>query len=106
MGLFDKIKDLTVNEGINRARTEKDAVLLDIRTREAYRKGHVAGTIHIPLDKLEQIKNRVQRTDVPIYVIGDYDHSPKKAARQLKKMGYTKAVPSGIMEDHHGLLKK
>lgn len=106
MGLFDKFRELTVNEGINRARMEKGAVLLDIRSREHFKKGHVSGAINIPSDRLELIKNRVPQTDVSIYVVGDYYNQPKKAVKQLKKLGYKNAVPSGSMEEHHGILKK
>lgn len=106
MALFKNHNMLTVNEGINRARTEKNAVLLDVRSKDDYKKGHIAGAINISNDKLEQIKTRVRDLAAPIYVVGDYKNNPKKAARQLKKMGYTNVYPSGNMEEHHGILKK
>ncbi len=106
MGLFDRFRELTVNEGINRARMEKGAVLLDIRPKEAFKKGHISGAVNIPLDRLEQVKNRIRSMDAAVYVVGDYNHSQKKAAKELKKMGYKNAVPSGSMEEHYGILKK
>lgn len=106
MGIFEKYKTLTVNEGINRTRTEKGAVLLDVRPKEDYKKGHVAGAVNIPMDKMELIKTRIPSTDTRLYVVGDYNNNPKKAIRALKKLGYNNAIPSGNMEDHHGILKK
>lgn len=106
MGIFKNHNMLTVNEGINKARTEKNAVLLDVRNRGNYKKGHIAGAINVPMDKLEQIRTRIPSTDTRIYVIGDYNNNPKKAVRELKKLGYGNAVPSGNMEEHYGMLKK
>lgn len=104
--MFERFKTLTVNDGINLVRTTKDAVLLDVRPREEYKRGHVAGSINIPMDKLEQVKNRVRSLDTAIYVVGTAEHKPGAAARKIKKMGYTNVRASGFMEDHHGLLKK
>ena len=106
MVLFDKFRELTVNEGLNRARMEPNAVLLDVRTKEEFKKGHVSGAVNIPMDRLEQIKNRIRSADTTLYVVGDYNHQPRKAVKELKKLGYTHAVPSGTMEEHHGILKK
>ena len=63
MGLFEK--ELTVNEGINRSRTEQGAYMIDIRPKEEFKAGHVKGAINIPLDRLELIENR---TSKPIYI--------------------------------------
>lgn len=104
--MFGIKKLITVNEGINRARRDENAVLLDIRPREDYKAGHVAGTINIPLNKIEQVKNRIRSFDTTIYVIGTYTYRPKKGVSQLKKMGYKNVIPSGYMEEHIGQLTK
>ncbi len=106
MHIFKNHNMLTVNEGINKARTEKNAVLLDIRSKEDYKRGHVGGAVNVPMDKLEQVKTRIRSADTTIYVLGDFNNNPKKAARALKKMGYSNAVPSGNMEEHQGMLKR
>lgn len=105
MGL--NLKMLTVNEGINCARTQKGAVLLDIRPTDVFKRGYVAGSINIPLDKLEEnAKKKIKDQNAPVYVIGSADAKPRKAVHQMKKMGYTNVIPSGYMEDHQGFLKK
>ena len=107
MGLLDFLgKELTVNEGINRARSEKGAVLLDVRRKEDFKKGYVAGAINVPLERLDNVKNRIRDLSAPIYVIGSYSDNPKEAVKKLKKMGYTQVICSGRMEEHYGLLKK
>lgn len=56
MGLFSrKNKEITVNECINRSRTEPNSVLLDIRGKDDFKESHIAGSINIPLDSIERI---------------------------------------------------
>lgn len=105
MGLFEK--ELTVNEGINRSRTEQGAYMIDIRPKEDFKAGHVKGAINIPLDRMELIENRIRDKQAHLYLVGSYSNRPKKAKKVLKKMGYTNITLSGYMEEHHsGMLAK
>ncbi len=106
MSIFRNHNMLTVNEGINRSRTDKNAVMIDIRSKEEYGRGYVAGTINIPMDKLELAQTRIRDKNTVIYIMGSYENNPKKAARKLKKYGFKNVVPSGVFEEHHGILKK
>ena len=40
MGIFDRFKVLTVNDAINESRTDKNAVLIDIRAKDVYKRKH------------------------------------------------------------------
>ena len=91
MRLFHKT--LTVNECINRSRTEQNAVLVDVRPHDLYRAGYIAGSINVPLEKPELLLG------------GSVYHQPKKGVKAFRKLGYRHCVTGGIMEDHHGLLK-
>lgn len=104
MGLFSK--EITVNEGINRSRTEKGAYLIDIRPKEEFKAGHIKGAVNIPLEKLELLENRVRDKAAPLYIVGSYSRRPQKTRKLLKKMGFTNYTMSGVMEEHHGLLVK
>ncbi len=98
----------TVNDGINFARTTKGAELVDIRTKDDFKNGHVAGAINVPLDNTDVIKLRIRNLETPLYIYGDFDHNPKKAAKIFRKMGYTNITPCGYIEEHVGnsMLKK
>ena len=104
MGFFQKFKVLTVNDAINESRTDKNAVLIDVRAKDVYNRGYISGSI--PMTQLELIEKRVPDKEKKIYIVGSYDNDPKKAAKKLKKMGYENAIPGGRMEEHEGPLKK
>ena len=55
MGIFDRFKVLTVNDAINESRTDKNAVLIDIRAKDVYKRGYISGSINIPMTQLELI---------------------------------------------------
>ncbi len=101
-------KKLTVNEGINAAHTSDNAVLIDCRSKEEFRQGHVPGAVSVPSKTLQMdnFKRRFPDTETYFYVIGSYDIRPQTLIKELKKNGYKHAVFSGYMEEHHGLLRK
>lgn len=104
MGLFEK--ELTVNEGINRSRTEENAYLIDVRSKEDFKAGHIKGAINIPLDRMDLIINRIPNKTAHLYVMGSYSYLPRKAKKPLKKLGYSNLTMCGRMEEHHGFLDK
>lgn len=104
MSFFEK--QLTVNEGINRSRTESNAYLIDIRSKEDFKSGHVKGAINIPLNRLDLIENRIQDKNAHLYLVGSYSSRPQKAKKALKKMGYKNITLSGCMEEHYGILAR
>ena len=106
MGIFDRFKVLTVNDAINESRTDKNAVLIDVRAKDVYKRGYISGSINIPMMQLELIEKRVPDKEKKIYIVGSYDNDTKKAGKKLKKMGYENAIQGVRIEEHEGSLKK
>ena len=52
MGFFDFLKGPDINQGIAEYRGTQGAVLLDVRTAQEYRGGHIPGSKNIPLQSL------------------------------------------------------
>ena len=51
MRLFNFFRNTAdINTGVAEYKTNDGAVLLDVRTAEEYRDGHIDGSINIPLD--------------------------------------------------------
>lgn len=51
-----------------KSRMKDDVVILDVRTMEEYKSGHIEHAVNIPLDTIEEIKNQVQDKEVEILV--------------------------------------
>ena len=66
-----------------------DFVLVDVRGRQAYNKGHVAGAINIPLLTIteDRMKEYSQETVFVVYCAGPHCNGANKAAIRLSKIG-------------------
>ena len=49
MGFFDFLKGPDINQGLQEYGSASGAVLLDVRTPQEYREGHIPGSINAPL---------------------------------------------------------
>lgn len=80
--------DITIEELKNKVL--QGAILLDVRSNQEYREGHLQGAINIPDF---EIANRVQR-EIPkknqlIVVYCQYGGRSKDVSMMMKRMGYT-----------------
>lgn len=80
--------DITIEELKNKVL--QGAILLDVRSNQEYREGHLQGAINIPDF---EIANRVQR-EIPkknqlIVVYCQYGGRSEDASMMMKRMGYT-----------------
>ena len=91
---------LNINDGIKEFRKNKNAVLLDVRTKKEYNYGNIKGSVNIPVQLLERVSRQIVDKDTPIYV---YSHSGIRSARSvqaLKDMGYNKVTDIGGIKDY------
>ena len=49
MGFFDFFKMPDINQEIHAYKETKGAILLDVRTSQEYREGHIPGSKNVPL---------------------------------------------------------
>ncbi len=90
---------LNINDGIKEFIKNKNAVLLDVRTKEEYNYDNIKGSANIPVQTLEQARKQITDKNTPIYV---YCHSGIRSARAvqaLKDMGYKKVTDIGGLKD-------
>lgn len=53
MGIFDFLRHPDINQGIRDYSQATNAVLLDVRTPQEYREGHVPGSRNLPLQSID-----------------------------------------------------
>ncbi|MGO9919482.1 MAG: FAD-dependent oxidoreductase [Isosphaeraceae bacterium] len=80
--------------GVAGQRDEDRPVLLDVRTPEEYRQGHIAGARNIPVDALRDRLDEVPR-DRPVVVYCQVGQRGYLATRMLVQKGYHAANLSG-----------
>ena len=90
--LLSPVKNLTTHE-VTQKINKEEAVILDIRKHEEFKKGHITGARQLKADeinqadfsKLEKFKN------TPIIVVCLYGMNAGKTANKLAKAGFAQA---------------
>lgn len=81
--------NITPEEAKRRLDSEKNIILIDVRTNEEYETGHITSAVLIPVDRLEQEANsKLQNKDTPIFVYCRSGSRSTAAANILVKQGY------------------
>lgn len=106
MSFLDFFKTIDINQEVNRCRTTKGAILLDVRTEDEYRAGHIGGSRNIPVEKIKNAENLLHDKAAPVFVYCQSGSRSRTAASQLKKMGYQNVANIGGIDQFKGRLQK
>ncbi|MGN0490413.1 rhodanese-like domain-containing protein [Ruminococcus sp.] len=106
MSFMSFFKRPDINEGVEDWLGTEDAVLLDVRTVEEYREGHIEGSVNIPLQNIHAVKNNLPDLDKPIYVHCLSGARSAQATSVLKSMGYTNVTDIGGINSYRGKVVK
>ena len=68
MGFFDLFKQKDINEGIKEYQSVSGAVLLDVRTPQEYKEGHVPKSKNVPLQMIDKVTSVVTTKETPLVV--------------------------------------
>lgn len=90
------------SEGLEKARNTKHAILLDVRTEEEYRGGHVPGSINVPLDQIETAEFK---KETPLFVYCLSGARSSRACAYLNSQGI-KAENIGGINSYNGDLER
>ncbi|MFV0557560.1 MAG: rhodanese-like domain-containing protein [Enterococcus sp.] len=82
-GLFNTTPSITTNAFTDKL--TQNVILLDVRTSQEYRTGHIANAQNIPLNKITTYQGNKEE---PIYLICQSGMRSKQAVKTLKKNGY------------------
>ena len=106
MGFFDFFKQPDINQGINDYQKKPDAVLLDVRTPQEYRDGHIPGSKNLPLQTVDSIVSVAENKDTELYVYCWSGARSLQAAGILQRMGYTNVKNIGGIAAYAGKVER
>ena len=102
MGFFDLFRHPDINQGVEEYRAVPQAILLDVRTPEEYRGGHVPGSKNLPLQQIEKITAIAEKKETPLFVYCQSGARSRQAVSLLQRMGYENVNDIGGMAAYRG----
>lgn len=102
MGFLDFLKGPDMDRGVEQFTQTPGAVLLDVRTREEYGQGRVAGSQNLPLQEIGRAGDLIPEKNTPVFVYCLSGARSRQAAAQLRRMGYTAVSDIGGISGYHG----
>ena len=102
MGIFDFFKQPDINQGVQEYKNAAGAVLLDVRTPQEYREGHIPGSQNVPLQQLDKVEDVIENKDTVLYVYCRSGARSRQAVSLLQAMGYTNVHNIGGIAAYSG----
>lgn len=104
--MFGFLKRENIHKGIEECRATDGAVLLDVRTRDEYRRGHVPGSQNIDAAQIGQISSVIIDKSTPLFVHCFSGARSGRAVNALKNMGYRNVRNIGGLQSYAGPMEK
>ena len=106
MGFFDILRQPDINQGVKEYSATEGAVLLDVRTPDEYRQGHIPGSKNVPLQSIDKVADMIDNKATPIFVHCLSGARSRQAAAVLKQMGYTIVKNIGGISAYAGKVER
>ena len=106
MSIFDFFKQPDINKGLKEYAEAENAVLLDVRTPQEYREGHIPGSINVPLQTLDKVRLVVENKDAELFVYCYSGARSRQATAMLQHMGYTEVQNLGGITAYQGKVER
>ena len=102
MGIFDFFKQPDIHKGLKEYAQTENAVLLDVRTPQEYREGHIPGSKNVPLQTIDNVASIVENKDTALFVYCYSGARSRQATAMLQQMGYTNVQNIGGIAAYQG----
>ncbi|MPN08045.1 Thiosulfate sulfurtransferase GlpE [bioreactor metagenome] len=87
---FNNKTRLSQDQAYQQLQNDHSIRLIDVRSKEEFREGHIAHAVNVPLDQLErQIQKTVPNKDDQVFVVCLSGSRATSAVNYLSKIGYT-----------------
>ncbi len=102
MGFFDFLKPTDINAGLEQYKQTKGAVLLDVRSEDEYRTGHIPGSINVPVEVINTVGKKIPDLNTPVFSYCLSGMRSSRAVDAMKRMGYTNVQNIGGINNYRG----
>ena len=106
MSIFDFFQQPDIHKGLKEYAEKENAVLLDVRTPQEYREGHIPGSKNVPLQTLDEVRSVVENKDTELFVYCYSGARSRQAAAALGQMGYTNVRNIGGIAAYQGKVER
>ena len=106
MGFFDLFRRADIDQGVRECRGKPGGLLLDVRTGEEYRQGHIPGSVNLDVQEIFRAQELIPTKGTPLFVYCRSGARSGYGVQRLAKMGYTNAVNIGGIMDYHGEIER
>lgn len=106
MGFFNIFKHKDINRGVEEYRASPGALLLDVRTPQEYREGHIPGSKNIPLQTMNTAASIVRNKETPLYVYCYSGSRSSQAVHMLQRTGYVNVTNIGGFSAYSGKVER
>ncbi len=105
MRLFDSLIGPDISRGIDEWKNTPGSILLDVRTTDEYRQGHIPGSLNVELNDLQSISNRIPDKNTALFVHCLSGARSNQAVQTLKRMGYLNVKNIGGINKYKGKIE-
>ena len=106
MGFFDFLKQPDINKGVADFHNTEGAILVDVRTPQEYREGHIPGSTNVPLQTIDKISSEADNKNIPLFVYCFSGGRSSQAASMLQHMGYSNVHNIGGITTYSGKVER
>ena len=111
MGYYEELPDIDIDGYIEDMACLADVVLVDVRTAEEYREGHIPGAVNIDADRCGRgnrayIESMLPDKSAHVYMYCFSGARSGMAAAFLRQMGYARAENIGGFGNYTGPVEK
>ena len=102
MSFFDFFRQPDINRGVTDFHNTPGAILLDVRTPQEYREGHIPSSQNVPLQTIDKVRTVAENKDMPLYVYCHSGGRSRQAVQLLRQMGYCNVTNIGGIAAYRG----
>jgi len=102
MSIFDFFKQPDIHKGLKEYAQTENAVLLDVRTSQEYREGHIPESINVPLQTIDNVTSITENKDTALFIYCYSGARSRQATAMLRHMGYTNVQNIGGIAAYQG----